>query len=71
MEAIKVKARIDERRRLVWLEQVPLRPGEVEIIVLYKESETISKEPAEWPVLNGGRYLGGTLRREDIYDGAR
>lgn len=22
----------------------------------------------EWPVLDGGRYLGGTLGREDIYD---
>ncbi len=71
MEAVKIKARIDEQRRLVLLEPIPLRPGEVEVIVLYKEPETASEEPGEWPVLNGGQYLGGTLRREDIYDGPR
>jgi hypothetical protein len=71
MEAVKVKARIDEERRLIWLEPVPLRPGEVEVIVLYPEPGAAPKSPSEWPVLDGGRYLGGKLRREDIYDDER
>ncbi len=36
MEAFKIKARIDEQRRLILLEPIPLRPGEVEVIVLYQ-----------------------------------
>jgi hypothetical protein len=24
--------------------------------------------PLSWPVLDGGRYLGETLRREELYD---
>jgi hypothetical protein len=24
--------------------------------------------PLSWPVLDGGRYLGGRLRREELYD---
>lgn len=71
MEAVRVKARIDEERRVVWLEPTPLPPGEVEVLVLYPESATVPDSPNRWPVLDGGRYLGGALRREEIYDDAR
>ncbi len=71
MEAVKVKARIDDQRQLVWLESAPLRAGKVEVIVLYEGAQTALEMPDQWPVLNGGRYLGGTLRREEIYDDAR
>lgn len=71
MEAIRLKARIDEERRVVWLEPTPLPPGEVEVLVLYPESTTASESPRRWPVLDGGRFLGGSLHREDIYDDAR
>jgi prevent-host-death family protein len=30
------------------------------------ESEALS--PLKWPTLEGGRYLGGTLNREELYD---
>ena len=71
MEAVKVKARIDEERRVIWLEPTPLPPGEVEVLVLYPETDMIPRRPEQWPVLEGGHYLGGTLRREAIYDDAR
>lgn len=71
MEAVKVKARIDEQRQLVWLEPVPLRAGKVEVIVLYEGAHTKLETSDQWPVLNGGRYLGGMMRREEIYDDAR
>ena len=71
MEAVKVKARIDEERRVVWLEPTPLPPGEVEVLVLYPGTEVTSSRPEQWPVLEGGRYMGGTQRREAIYDDAR
>ena len=71
MEAVKVKARINDQRQLVWLESVPLRAGKVEVIVLYEGAQIELETPEQWPVLNGGRYLGGMLRREEIYDDAR
>jgi len=74
MEAIKAKARIGPNHQLTWLEPMPpLLEGQVEVILLYpQEVDKASNYPlADWPVLNGGRYLGGTLRREEIYDDAR
>jgi hypothetical protein len=74
MEAIKANARIGPDHKLTWLEPMsPLLEGQVEVILLYpQEIEQASNPPvADWPVLNGGRYLGGTLRREEIYDDAR
>lgn len=71
MEAVKVKARIDEERRVVWLESTPLPAGEVEVVVLYPEPEAVLGSPDKWPALEGGQYLGGALHREDIYDDAR
>ena len=44
----------------------------MELILLYERKPTGEDEailsPLAWPVLDGGRYLGGTLRREEIYD---
>ena len=72
MEAIKLKAHVGENARLVWLEPLPKLPeGEVEVIFLYEHLRPVTKarlSPSEWPVLDGGKYLGGALRREEIYD---
>jgi len=73
MEAIKVNARIGPDHQLIWVEPLPpLAEGNVEVILLYTETAPLlPPAPIKWPVLNGGRYLGGTLRREEIYDDAR
>ncbi len=72
LEAIKLKGRIQPNRQLE-LPRLPpgLPEGEVELILLYertpgKEDET-PPSPLTWPTLDGGRYLGGALRREEIY----
>jgi hypothetical protein len=74
MEAIKVKAHIGPDRQLTWLEPTSsLMEGNVEVILLYSGETRYTDKPSrlQWPVLNGGRYLGGTLRREEIYNDAR
>lgn len=72
LEAIKLKGRIQPNRKL----EVPRLPpglpeGEVELILLYKrtpsEEEKTRLSPLTWPTLDGGQYLGGRLRREEIY----
>ena len=72
MEAIKLKAHVGEDARLEWLEPLPKLPeGEIEVILLYENPVPTVQEqlsPHEWPVLDGGKFLGGSLRREDIYD---
>ena len=73
LQAIKLRGRIQTDRRLE-LPRLPLGvpEGEVELILLYERKPTGEDEailsPLAWPVLDGGRYLGGTLRREEIYD---
>ena len=71
--AIKLKGRIQPDRQL----ELPCLPpelpeGEVELILLYERKQLNEKiallSPLFWPALDGGRYLGGTLRREEIYD---
>lgn len=71
--AIKLRARIQPDRQLELPRLPPELPeGEVELILLYEREPTREDEvplsPLTWPVLNGGRYLGGTLCREEIYD---
>jgi hypothetical protein len=70
---IRLKGRIQPDRQLE-LPGLPteLPEGEVELILLYERKqlneEAALVSPLAWPVLDGGRYLGETLRREEIYD---
>ena len=68
MEAGKLKARVRDAH-LEWVDTLPALPdGDVEVILLYQQQEKRAAIPAtEWPSLKGGKYLGGSLRREDIY----
>ncbi len=71
LQAIKLKGHIGSDRKLSILEEpIELPEGEVEVIVLYSQPRFFKKlerpSPLTWPTLNGGRYLGGTLRREEI-----
>ena len=71
--AIKLKGKIQPDRRLEIPSLPPELPeGEVELILLYERKQVSETEallsPLSWPVLDGGRYLGGTLRREELYD---
>jgi hypothetical protein len=73
LEAIKLKGRIRPDRKLELPELPPELPeGEVELILLYERgAATETKQPPSplnWPVLDGGKYLGGSMRREEIYD---
>ena len=73
LEAIKLKGKIRPDRRLELPELPPGVPeGDIELILLYErkptQAQARSLSPLLWPTLDGGRYLGGTLRREDIYD---
>ena len=72
LEAIKLKGRIQPDRQLELAGLSPELPeGEVELILLYERKRLNEKiallSPLSWPALDGGRYLGGTLRREEIY----
>ena len=73
LEAIKLKGKIQPDRRLEIPGLPPNLPeGEVELILLYQRKQVSETDallsPLSWPVLDGGRYLGGTLRREELYD---
>ena len=71
METVKLKARVCEKSRLEWVDPQPDLPeGEVEVILVYSKvsRQTGKVSEAEWPSLHGGRYRGGSLRREDLYD---
>ena len=73
LEALRLKGKIKSDRRLELPSLPPGLPeGEVELILLYKkktdEEEKEQTSPLTWPTLDGGRYLGGALRREEIYD---
>ena len=73
---VSVSFRIRPDRQLELPELPPDLPeGEVELILLY-ERERVTEavpplSPLCWPTLDGGKYLGGTLRREEIYDNQR
>jgi hypothetical protein len=74
METVTLKARVDADHKLIWVEPLPsLREGEVEVIVRYQQQviRRRTHTATSLPVLDGRRYLGGTLRREEIYDDAR
>ena len=72
LQAIKLKGRIGPDRKLEITESsIDLPEGDVEVILLYLKKRSDEKfeslSPLAWPTLNGGRYLGGTLRRVEIY----
>jgi len=72
LQAIKLKGHIGPDRKLEIIEElIELPEGDVEVILLYpqklSDGETKFPSPLTWPTLDGGRYLGGTLRREEIY----
>jgi hypothetical protein len=74
MEAVTIRARVSSDHQLTWLEPLPtLREGEVEVTLCYRKnvSHRQARVAAVLPELDGKRYLGGTLRREEIYDDAR
>ena len=69
MEAVKRRAHV-RHNHLEWTDPSPDLPdGEVEVILLYTKEEAVQPAPlvTEWPVLDGGTYRGGTMRREDLY----
>lgn len=69
MEAIKRRARV-RHNHLEWTDASPDLPdGDVEVILLYTKQEAAPSalSVTEWPVLDGGAYRGGTMRREDLY----
>jgi hypothetical protein len=73
LEALKLKGIVKPGRQLELPKLPPELPeGEVEVILLYQrgrsEEGTAPSSPMAWPTLDGGRYLGGKLRREELYD---
>ena len=72
LEALKLKGIVKPGRRLELPKLPPELPeGEVEVILLYErkhnEAEVAPSSAMAWPVLDGGQYLGGKLRREELY----
>ncbi len=73
LQAIKLKGHIGPDQKLEITEnQVELPEGDVEVIVLYSQDQSDRRagrpSPLVWPKLDGGRYLGNSLRREEIYN---
>jgi hypothetical protein len=72
LEALRLKGKVKPGRKLELPELPPELPeGEVEVILLYEKRAKKGPaplSPLEWPALEGGRYLDGTLRREELYD---
>lgn len=73
LDAIKLRGKINSNAQVVILEAPDTLPvGEVEMILLYEQvappKEPVVLSPMDWPSLDGGQYLGGKLRREEIYD---
>ncbi len=72
MQAIRLKGRVGPDRKLeITAESAELPEGNVEIILLYRQDQLNERQefpsPLTWPALDGGRYLGKSLRREDLY----
>lgn len=72
MQAIKLKGRVGPDKKLeITEDSAELPEGDVEVILLYRQDHPNDKRespsPLTWPALDGGRYLGRSLRREDIY----
>ena len=73
LEALRLKGIVKPGRRLELPKLPPELPeGEVEVILLYEAKKAKGQasllSPLEWPSLDGGQYMGGSLRREELYD---
>ena len=78
LQAVKLKGRIGPDGQLEILDgPAGLPEGEVEVIVLYSPVQSREEEarpsPLTWPVLHLpahdlGRFLGKSLRREELYN---
>lgn len=74
MEAIRRRVRVREDGSVEWADAAAtLPPGEAEVIFLYDRKDDtremiVNSSVVDWPVLEGGDYQGGALRREDLYD---
>jgi hypothetical protein len=74
MDTITLKARVGPDHQLVWVDPLPLlKEGEVKVTLHYptKAARKAARAVPALPVLDGKRYLGGMIRREEIYDDAR
>jgi hypothetical protein len=68
MESIRLKGRVRRGGRLEWDEPAPELPqGNVDVILVYRDASE-GTPGASLPVLDGGRFLGGSLRRTDMYE---
>jgi hypothetical protein len=73
LETVRLRGIVRPGRRLELLQLPPELPeGEVEVILLYERKpsgeQAVPLSPLAWPTLEGGQYLGGSLRREELYD---
>jgi hypothetical protein len=71
IQAIRLKGHIGTDKKIEIKENITELPeGDVELILLYRQNRSLKKRlsPLTLPSLDGGKYLGGSLRREDIYD---
>ncbi|MGQ9625646.1 MAG: hypothetical protein ACUVV0_01915 [Anaerolineae bacterium] len=73
LQAVKLKGRIGPDGRLEILDgPVGLPEGEVEVVVLYSPvrsgEEAARPSLSTWPTHDLGRFLGKSLRREELYD---
>ncbi len=64
----KPKAAVISLADLERLEQLEEAQAVREALAEYERGETLPLSPLKWPTLDGGQYLGGTLRREELYD---
>ncbi len=70
IQAIKLKGHIGPEQKIEITENPSELPeGDVEVILLYHQNQSFKKRPPPLtlPALNGGKYLGGSMRREEIY----
>jgi PHD/YefM family antitoxin component YafN of YafNO toxin-antitoxin module len=64
----KPKAAVISLADLELLEALEATPAVREALAEYERGETAPISSLKWPTLDGGKYLGSTLRREEIYD---
>jgi len=71
LQAIKLKGYIGPDQKIEIIEHTSSLPeGDIEVILIYNKNQNVRKNlsPLTLSSLDGGRYLGGSLRREEIYD---